>query len=254
MTPGSTSDHPESPRSRRTATDRGAPAPVLHSALLERLGVEIAQGVLPPGSVITLAQLEDSTGTSRTVAREAVHILQSMGMVESRRRVGVTVLPVSAWNVLEPRLIRWRLTGTERDAQLRRLTEMRLALEPTAARLAARNASPDMAIELLELASRLRIHGEAVRGDQQHYLEADIAFHTLLLKASGNDMLASLHGVVAEVLAGRNHLGLTPAEPAPHSLDNHEAIARAVRDHDEDRAEKYARDVVIAVWRELGAT
>lgn len=228
------------------------PAPVLHSAVLERLGTEIAQGMRPPGAVITLAQLEDEAGVSRTVAREVVRILESMGMVESRRRVGVTVLPVSEWSVLDPRLIRWRLAGPARDAQLRRLTQMRLALEPTAARLAAREATPAMAMELLQLANRLRILGEAGRGHLEPYLQTDIAFHALLLKASGNDMMASLHGVVSEVLAGRTQLGLSPADPAPGSLDNHEGIARAIAAGDENLAERYARDVVMEVWKELG--
>ncbi|MHA7146263.1 FadR/GntR family transcriptional regulator [Arthrobacter sp. TmT3-37] len=229
-----------------------APAPVLHNAVLERLGSEIAQGVRPAGSVITLARLEDEAGVSRTVIREVVRILESMGMVESRRRVGVTVLPVAAWNVLDPQLIRWRLLGPERVTQLHRLTEMRLALEPTAARLAASRATPETAAELIELATRLRVLGEAGRGHEQPYLDADIAFHALLLAASGNDMMASLHGIVTEVLAGRTDLGLSPADPAPVSFDNHEGVARAIADRNEDLAEEYARAVVLEVWHELG--
>jgi DNA-binding FadR family transcriptional regulator len=227
---------------------------VLHSSVLERLGEEIAQGVRPPGSVITLARLEDEAGVSRTVIREVVRILESMGMVESRRRVGVTVLPVTAWSVLDPRLIRWRLRGTERLTQLHRLTEMRLALEPTAARLAAGRATIEEGIGLLELAGRLRLLGEAGHGSEQPYLDTDIAFHALLLEASGNDMLASLHGIVTEVLAGRTELGLSPAEPVPGAFDNHEGIARAVVNGDADLAEQYARAVVMEVWLDLSGT
>lgn len=228
-----------------------APAPVLHNSVLERVGTEIAQGILPAGSVLTLARLEEESGVSRTVIREVVRILESMGMVESRRRVGVTVLPVSAWNVLDPQVIRWRLSGSERVAQLNRLTEMRLALEPTAARLAAARATPEVANELIELARQLRTLGEKGEGNQQPYLDADIAFHALLLAASGNDMLASLHGIVTEVLAGRTDLGLSPADPAPVSFDNHEGVAQAILDRDPDAAENYARGVVMEVWQEL---
>ncbi|RJT79910.1 FadR family transcriptional regulator [Arthrobacter cheniae] len=228
-----------------------SPAPVLHNSILERLGTEIVQGVRPAGSVITLAQLEDEAGVSRTVIREVVRILESMGMVESRRRVGVTVLPATSWSVLDPQLIRWRLTGAERLAQLHRLTEMRLALEPTAARLAARRATAEVGIELLDLASRLRILGEAGRGHEQPYLETDIAFHALLLAASGNDMIASLHGIVTEVLASRTDLGLSPAHPVAVAFDNHEGVARAIMSRDENLAEQYARAVVMEVWQEL---
>lgn len=229
-----------------------APAPVLHNSVLARVGIEIAQGTRPAGSVITLAQLESEAGVSRTVIREVVRILESKGMVESRRRVGVTVLPVTAWNVLDPQLIRWRLLGPERVAQLHRLTEMRLALEPTAARLAATRATPETATELLELARRLRTIGQLGQGHEQPYLDTDIAFHTLLLEASGNDMLASLHEIVTEVLAGRTDLGLSPAHPVPAAFDNHESIARAILDGDADSAERYARAVVMEVWQEIG--
>ncbi len=229
-----------------------APAPVLHNSVLERVGIEIAQGIRPTGSVITLARLEEETGVSRTVLREMMRILESMGMIESRRRVGITVLPVSAWNVLDPRIIRWRLMGSERVAQLSRLTEMRLALEPTAARLAATRATPEVANELLDLARTLRTLGEKGEGNQQPYLEADIAFHALLLAASGNDMLTSLHGIVTEVLAGRTDLGLSPADPAPVSFDNHEGVARAILDREPEKAEQFARAVVMEVWKELG--
>ncbi|WP_458116724.1 FadR/GntR family transcriptional regulator [Arthrobacter sp. D2-10] len=224
---------------------------MLHNSILDRLGTDIAQGVLPPGSIITLTQLASDAGVSRTVIRETVRILESKGLVESRRRVGVTVLPVSAWNVLDPQLIRWRLLGPERVAQLHRLTEMRLALEPTAARLAAARAPRETAEELVELAARLRQLGELGKGNEQLYLDTDIAFHALLLEASGNDMLASLHEIVTEVLAGRTDLGLSPADPVPEAFHNHEGIARAVLDGDADAAEHYARAVVMEVWGEL---
>ncbi|WP_230977208.1 FadR/GntR family transcriptional regulator [Georgenia yuyongxinii] len=225
-------------------------APVLHSDVLDRLGRDIAHGACPPGSVVTLSVLAEEHGVSRTVVREAVRVLESLGMVESRRRVGVRVRPVQDWSVLDPQLVSWRLTGPERDAQLHRLTEIRLAIEPTAARLAARHA-PEVGQRLLELAATLRRLGEDGRGVDEEYLQADVAFHTLLIEASGNDMLAALQDIIAAVLVGRTHLRLTPANPAPASLDHHEAVARAVAAGDEDQAEHYARAVVMEVWHEL---
>ena len=226
-------------------------APVLHSEVLDRLGSEIVCGTQPIGSVLTLAGLEHDFGVSRTVVREAVRVLESMGMVESKRRVGVTVLPKGEWSVLDTRLIRWRMNSPERDAQLHTLTELRLAIEPTAARLAARKAAPDVGARLVELAGRLRALGELGRGADREYLDADITFHSQLLLASGNDMLAAHQGVVNEVLAGRTLQGLTPPWPVASSLDNHEGTARAVADGDEDRAECCARAVVMDVWHEL---
>ena len=227
-------------------------APVLHSDLLDTLGREIAAGVHPAGGVLTLARLEQRFGVSRTVVREAVRVLESLGMVVPKRRVGVVVQEVGGWSVLDPRIIGWRLAGPGRDAQLRSLTQLRHAVEPTAARLAAQTRGGGRGAELVRLARRLRELGEQGLGDTAEYLEADVAFHTLLIRASGNEMFLVLQHTIAEVLTGRTRLGLTPPWPAPKSLDDHEAVARAVVEGQEETAEAASRAVVAEVWLEIG--
>lgn len=219
----------------------------LHGAVLDRLGESIASGTRPPGTVLTLARLEEELGASRTLVREVVRVLESMGLVESRRRVGVTVLPPESWNPFDPRLIRWRLGGPGRSAQLLALTELRSAIEPVAARLAAVRADDDDRARLAGLAARLRELGEAGRGTDPEYLAVDTAYHRLLLEASGNPMLAALRDVVAEVLSGRTSLGLMPADPEPAALAHHEATAAAVLAGDPAAAEEHARAVVSEV-------
>ena len=88
-------------------------------------------------------ELAERYEVSRTVVREAVRVLESMHLVESRRRVGVTVLPTERWNVYDPQVITWRLAGSDRARQLRSLTVLRSAVEPVAARLAAELATPE---------------------------------------------------------------------------------------------------------------
>lgn len=218
-----------------------------HSGVLDRLGESIASGARAPGTVLTLAALEEEFGVSRTLVREVVRVLESMGMVESRRRVGVTVRPPRDWNPFDPRLIRWRLGGPGRDEQLRSLTELRTAIEPVAARLAAVRADGPTRRRLVELAARLRELGEARRGTDPEYLEVDTAYHALLLEASGNPMLAALQDVVAEVLSGRTALGLMPPSPDPGALEDHEATAAAVASGNAAEAEARARAVVVEV-------
>src|SRR5699024_12162947 len=64
-----------------TALGGAMAAPVLHSDILDTLGAEIADGALARGDVLTLAGLERRFGVSRTVVREAMRILESLGMV-----------------------------------------------------------------------------------------------------------------------------------------------------------------------------
>ncbi|HKS98952.1 MAG TPA: FCD domain-containing protein [Rugosimonospora sp.] len=214
----------------------------LHGSVLDRLGMLITAGELAAGQVLRIEQLEARFGVSRSVVREAIRVLESMGMVASRRRVGVTVTPMAAWNVLDPQIITWRLDGPGRDAQLRSLGDLRRGVEPVAAGLAARHATPAQCGVLTGAVMDMAVHGRA--GDLEAYLAADILFHRTLLEASGNEMLGALHGVVAAVLAGRTHHDLMPAHPEPAAIRWHADVAQAVQAGDAAAAERGMRDIV----------
>src|SRR5699024_11472882 len=65
----------------------------LHNRVLAVLGPAIAGGEYTSGHTFTLQGLEQDFGVSRTVAREAVRVLESMRLVVSRPRTGVRVRP-----------------------------------------------------------------------------------------------------------------------------------------------------------------
>lgn len=210
-------------------------APVKHRSVLDRLGMEITSGVHAAGDVLTLDRLQQRFGVSRTVMREAMRVLEAMSLIHSRRRVGIVVRPMSDWHVFDARVIRWRLDSPQRPAQLRTLTELRMAVEPLASAAAARNASAAERERISELAVLMREAGEAGRLDR--FLDHDIAFHTLLLQASGNEMFRALTDVVSEVLRGRTEHGLMPSPPVPVALQAHDDVAAAVHDRDGGAAE-----------------
>ncbi|MCC9205678.1 FadR/GntR family transcriptional regulator [Arthrobacter sp. zg-Y769] len=204
----------------------GPPAAVLNARIIESLGQDIASGALAPGDRLTLEGLQQEFGVSRTVVRDCMRILESMNLVYSKRRVGIVVQAPELWNVFDPRIIKWRLAGPGRAEQFRTLTELRVGVEPVAAAAAARHAGADERTRLVELAGELRRLGEA--GELDGFLQSDIEFHTLLLRASGNDMFASLEEVVAEVLTGRTRQGMMPANPTEAALRGHLLVAEAV--------------------------
>jgi len=167
----------------------------LHHAALDEIGQEIVDGVRPVGSVLTLADLEQRFVVSRTVAREIMRILESLGMVRSRRRVGITIRPRSSWNVLDPLVIRWRLRGTENERVLLDVTELRASLQPMAAELAARNATPEQRERLIELADEIVRHSRQPERTPA-LAEAEMEFHALLLRSTANELFAGFSGVV----------------------------------------------------------
>lgn len=214
----------------------------LHASLLTALGTAIVSGEYPAGHVLTLDGVSAQHGLSRSVAREVVRVLESMGMIESRRRVGITVQPAENWNVFDPMLIRWRIDVGDRAAQLVSLSELRRGIEPAAAALAARRANPGQCRTMAAAVSDMVVHGRS--GDLDSYLEADKLFHRTLLEASGNEMFRALNGVVAEVLTGRTHHGMMPSTPDPAAIELHDEVARAIRTRDEAAAEKAMRAII----------
>ncbi|MFC4561027.1 FadR/GntR family transcriptional regulator [Nocardiopsis mangrovi] len=214
----------------------------LHNRVLAELGPAIAAGEYAPGHVFTLERLERHYGVSRTVAREAVRVLESMHLVHSRPRTGVRVRPPQEWSVYDPQLIRWRLAGPGRMEQLRSLTELRAAVEPPAAASAARRASAADGAALAELNARMVATGES--GDLEAFLRLDVEYHRRILELSGNDMFAGLSGVVAEVLTGRTEYDLMPQHPRPEALRLHTHVASAVRDGLPEVAEAAMRAIV----------
>lgn len=198
----------------------------IYRGVLAELGPRIVDGSLPVGATITLESLCEEYHVSRTIAREVVQVLVSMGLVESRRRTGIRVMPEDRWDAFNPAVIRWRLDGLRRSEHLAELTELRAAVEPAAAALAAMSADDEQRRELVRLAAAMEQTGAA--GDLQAFLEQDVAFHRLLLSASRNPMFAGLADVVEEVLRGRTDHHLMPPEPKPEARQLHSMVADAV--------------------------
>jgi DNA-binding FadR family transcriptional regulator len=198
----------------------------LHDLAVEHLGTRIVSGDLAPGAVLRTDALEDDLRVSRSVVREAVRVAQSLGLVETVKRVGIRVLPMRSWNLFDPSVIRWRLESAQNGAQLRSLTELRTAIEPVAAELAARFAPPALASELMGIAASMRTAGRA--GDAEAFLELDVDFHRTVLRGSGNEMFAALGDAVGEVLRGRTSSGLMPTHPNEDAMQWHVDVADAI--------------------------
>lgn len=206
-----------------------------HVSVLNALGSDIVAGHLPPGTMVTLEQLQERYNVSRGLVRECMRILEGMGMLRSQRRTGLTIQPPEHWDAYDSRIIRWRLEGPEREVQLQVLTELRLGLEPVASRLAALRATDTERDELREVTAMLRAYGEVGRHDR--HLQLDLNFHGLILTASHNPMYAAMVPVVQEVLAARRRQQHIEKAAVMAALERHERVARAILERDEYEAE-----------------
>ena len=213
--------------------------------VLDSLGRAIVTAEMAPGQSLTLEAIQSRYGVSRTLARDCVHTLESIGIVASRRRVGIVVQPREHWSALAPELVRWQLEADPHGPKLGALTELRAAIEPVAAAAAARRATEEQRSGLLALAAAIRAKGAT--GNVASYLDDDIAFHSLVLEASHNDTFKALTGIVAEVLSGRARITGRVQVPQPEALELHERVASAIAAGDAATAESSMRDLVAEV-------
>ncbi|AOW91628.1 GntR family transcriptional regulator [Rhodococcus sp. WMMA185] len=214
----------------------------LHETVLDRLGSDIVAGVVSTGTRISADDVVNQFSVSRTVVREVVRVLESLGLLAVRRRVGITVLGEEHWNSLDPNVIRWKLAGPQRFDQLAKLSELRYGIEPLAARLAAQRATPEQCGALT--AAVIGLASTARAADSAAYLAHDSDFHRTLLTASGNPLLGAMAQIVVEVLEGRTRHSLMPYVAEEQVVHLHGVVASSVQAGDAEAAENAMRAIV----------
>lgn len=227
--------------SERIPDDEKAAEGTLHDRLLDQWGAAIVGGAIAPGDRLPIPDL-DSQRPSRTVTREVTRVLEAMGLVTVKRKVGATVNPYQLWNIFDPQVIEWRLRGPDRGRTLHELSELRACVEPMAAQLAAGHADQDQWAKLTRAA--IDMVANADRADGPDYLRADETFHRTLLEASGNTMFAALGDVIASVLSGRTRHELMPRKADEKALRLHGDVAALIRRGDADGA-RHAMDWIV---------
>lgn len=174
-----------------------APRQNLTHQLTHDLGVAIVQGVYPIGEGLpSEADLCVEYDVSRSSTREAVKMLSAKGLITSRPKQGIRVMPESHWNMFDTDVLRWILSSKPSLSLLKEFTQVRVALEPQAAMLASMNATDE---QLDNIAKALERMAEADQGLDDP-LEADIAFHTSILIASGNRFFVQLTEFISTAL------------------------------------------------------
>ncbi|MFJ8915144.1 FadR/GntR family transcriptional regulator [Amycolatopsis sp. NPDC102389] len=210
-----------------------------HARIVDELGRLIVSGVFGAGQPIVPEDLGRRFSASRTVVREALRVLESKGMVAARPRVGTWTRPPEHWDAIDSDVIAWRVDGPGRARQLAELGELRRAIEPQAARMAAWHRRPD---ELAVLVAAYGLMEDAA--DVRAFREADSTFHAALLRASGNPLIARLHIPVVAAL---------DEVPGEDVLSAHSLVLAAVLGKDADGAETASRRLLDIVTPDLGA-
>ena len=207
--------------------------------LLDSLGRAIVTGHYEDQSFPTEAQLAQAHGVSRSVTREAVKMLTAKGLLSARPRQGTIVQPAETWNLFDTDVLRWLLERKFSVDLLRHFNQLRVAIEPEAAALAARFGG---AGDLRGIDAGLARMVAAEQGHDEP-LEADIAFHNAILKASKNPFYAQFRDVVTTAL--RTSIRFTNRiKGRTASVADHAAVRDAIAAHDGDKARDAMRHLI----------
>ena len=210
--------------------------------IVQSLGKDIALGKYPPGQPLKAeSELCADFDASRTVLREAVKMLTAKGMLDARPRRGTIVLPESQWNLSDPEILNWLLDRKGSLPIISEFADMRLAIEPAAAGLAASNLTTETRNSLLHAIDRMKA---AARGEDDH-LDADIAFHVGILEASGNRFFWNMRHTIEVALRFSIRMTNRFKGVERASVDDHQRILDFILAGDPQAAETEMRSLLI---------
>ncbi|WP_112266795.1 FadR/GntR family transcriptional regulator [Lentzea terrae] len=209
----------------------------VHGQTVEALAGRILAGEIGEGDTLDLPALREELDVSLTALREALKVLTAKGMIDARQKRGTFVQPRSSWNLLDTDVMRWQTQADADHGLFDELTEMRVIVEPAAARLAAERAS-DADIEALSAA----LDRMAAARDLAATVRADLDFHRLLMAATHNAFLTQVERIIAIGLAERDKLvhGRVEDDPVP----SHRAVVAAIAARDPESAYEAMRALV----------
>ena len=214
----------------------------LHREVVHQLGLLVlGDGTAPSAALPDEAALSERFGVSRTVVREAIKVLASKGMVESRPKVGTQVRPRRSWNLLDSDVLVWRYEAGPDEGFLEDISEVREIIEPPAAAFAAKRATTVEVAEILAWCDQME---DAAAEDGDDYIDADMAFHTAILDACHNDLLAQLSDTITMALRLSRRLTVSVPGSSLAAMPAHWAVARAIRDHEPRAAEDSMRELL----------
>jgi DNA-binding FadR family transcriptional regulator len=203
------------------------------SELVSHFERRILSGELAPGDALPSERtISTEMDVSRSVVREAISRLASLGLVRAVHGSGTRVQAPSGRPILQgyQRLLR------QGEIDLSQLAQVRLPLEATLAGLAARHRTEEQLGRLDRAQDALR-HPRATLDAQ---VRADVEFHAVLAEASGNPFFGLLLSPIQELLieSRRRTLGRHGALLAH---EHHAAVLDAVRRRDESGATEAMR-------------
>ena len=215
--------------------------------VVEAIADSIIGGQFPAETLLpSEAAMSESFGVSRTVIRESLKVLETMGLVLKRQGKLSWTAPPQHWDLLDPVVIASHIRHDRDSSFLDDLVTVRTALEAEMAAQAAIRASQQ---ELLDIASILESL-ESDLEDPERYKYKETLIHSAIMQASKNRIGHAIVSAMQEWARASSQYaeGKTPIALVLHSHRGHEAVVRALTARDPDEAAQAMRGHILSSW------
>lgn len=235
-------------------TDPGTVARKLHTRVADQIGRSVVRGEIPPGEALpSELRICDMMNVSRTAVREALRVLVGKGLLQSRPKSGTKVRDPEHWNHLDPDVLRWQLEISDVDNFLRKLFQLRFAIEPAAAALAATAATADDSRRIIAAFEKM-----AAAKSNEAFAEADIEFHRNIFRATHNEFFWPIAQMFELALRECFRLS-SKSGHRNRAIEEHRDLMLAITSQKPDRAnpaallllENAAQDLVAILGRDI---
>lgn len=221
--------------------NRHYPKTGIHGRIVHAIGEEICSGALLSGVKLQSdVEMIERFEASRPAIREALKVLASKGLIESRQRAGTFVRPREDWDLLDLDVLSWLIPENLGEGFIGDLMEMREIIEPAAARIAADRANELDIVRIGQAYDRMA----ASTNDFESFYIADSDFHLAVLAACHNEFVDRMSGVVGAILALTFRLQSDLDHDVAPGLPAHREILEKIEAGDKRGAERAMRQTI----------
>jgi GntR family transcriptional regulator, transcriptional repressor for pyruvate dehydrogenase complex len=235
------------PARRRVKTTRIEPIKKTRVAeqIADRIRLLILDGTFPPGQPLPgERQLAERFGVSRGSIRDALRVLETVGLLVTRHGQGTFPQELDVERLVAPlaSILTYR-HDLEDD-----LLDVRRMFEPAVARVAATRITEE---DLLDLQRILEAQRRKLKTRQLAIVE-DTAFHGVLARATGNRVVVSIMATLNDLLVESRKLALKQEGRPGRSMQGHEAVVAALQRRDANAAAEAMREHIDQIADLLG--
>ena len=226
-------------------SEQGGRTRLRDRAAEQLLDMVVSSGLRPGQRPPPERELVGRLGVSRTVVREALNLLEARGLISIEHGRGAVVSGGSTRAVRDTLGLLLRV----RPKALWELLEIREILEVEISRLAAERAQED---DVREMRGQLDRMGSLIDAPEG-YVDADVEFHVLLARSTGNEVLLTMLDPIVELLRASREVSASRPGSARRALREHEEILHCVEAGDAGGARERMRVHLANTARDIEA-